>query len=178
MNLILLSRVGHLFRDWRAFRNSRGRALRGRVNLTEGSVGGHLASLGVFLGLGVLAIMGTSLVDIYFVAQLGAHELAAISFTVPVMMIMSAFSLGLGNGVIAVVARAVGQGDHGRVRLLATDSIFLALLIVLVLVVIGYATIEPLFTLLGAEPDVLPLIEQYMHIWYMGAAFQIVQQSG
>lgn len=122
--------------------------------------------------------MAIGLVDIYFVARLGAKPLAALSFTFPIVLTLSAISLGLSNGVVAVIARAVGEDDHEGIRALGTDSILLGLSFVLVLSVTGYATIDPLFTLLGADGEVMPLIKQYMHIWYIGILLQIIPQLG
>ena len=39
---------------------------------------------------------------------------------------------------------------------------------------IGYLTIQPLFTLLGAPPDMIPLIASYMNILYAGVPFVVV----
>ena len=44
----------------------------------------------------------------------------------------------------------------------------------LVCAAVGLATIEPLFTLLGAQADTLPLIVEYMTVWYLGIAFLVV----
>ncbi len=38
----------------------------------------------------------------------------------------------------------------------------------------GMVTIDPLFTLLGAGPEIIPLIRDYMLIWYAGIAFLVV----
>jgi putative MATE family efflux protein len=43
---------------------------------------------------------------------------------------------------------------------------------------VGLATINPVFTLLGATPDILPLIRQYMTIWYVGMVFVTVPMVG
>jgi putative MATE family efflux protein len=151
---------------------------RGLADLTRGVVGTHLITLGVFLAISVVSIMSISLVDIYFVARLGAHALAALSFTFPLVLITGAISVGFGNAVIGIVARAVGEGDHDTIRVLGTDSICLAVVLVTTLSTAGYFTIEPLFKLLGADPEVMPLIIGYMHIWYIGAALQIIPQVG
>jgi putative MATE family efflux protein len=153
------------------------RARRG-VNLTVGPVGRHLIGLGMFLALSVISLMVTAVVDIYFVAQLGTHAVAALSFTFPVLMIMGALSMGLGNGVIAVVARAIGQDDHQAVRVLSTDALLLGLCVAIVLAAIGYNTMDPMFRLLGADADVLPLVKQYMHVWYFGMVVQIIPLVG
>ena len=43
---------------------------------------------------------------------------------------------------------------------------------------IGSLTIEPVFRLLGATDDVLPLIKEYMEIWYLGVIVVIVPFVG
>jgi Na+-driven multidrug efflux pump len=122
-------------------RRTTGAHRRHGVDLTEGPVGAHLVNLGVFLALGVFANLGTNLADIYFVAHLNAQALAALSFTFPLVLITSAIALGFGNGVIAIVARAVGEGDHDTIRILGTDSILLAVLVVGAMAIIGLLTI-------------------------------------
>ncbi len=151
---------------------------RGGTDLTQGSVQKQLLGLGIFIALGVLMLMITTLADTYFVAQLGTHELAALSFTFPVVMVVTCVAMGLGTGAVSVVARAVGEGDREAVRELGTDSMLLGVIIVFILSIAGYLTIDPLFTLLGAEPEVLPLIHQYMNVWYLGTMLQIVPQVG
>jgi putative MATE family efflux protein len=147
---------------------------RGSINLVEGSVGQHLVSLGVFLALNVVAVMTISLIDIYYVSRLGHTQLAALSFVLPILMIVNAVSLGLGNGVIAVVARAVGAGNRDVIRTLSTDAMLLGIAIMLVMAGIGYLSIEPMFTLMGASPEVLPFIKQYMTVWYLSVGVQII----
>jgi putative MATE family efflux protein len=148
-----------------------------RVNLVEGSVGAHLLSLGVFLAMSMLAIMSIGIADVYFVGRLGHHELAALTFTYPIVMIGGTIAFGLGNGVVAVIARAIGEGDLSAVQKLSTDSIVLAILITVVLVVPGYIFLDPLFRLMGAGDQVMPFIKQYMHVWLIGIVTQMVPQT-
>lgn len=146
--------------------------------LTEGSVGRHLVNLTIPMIGGIFAVIVFSLVDTYFVAQLGVQPLAAISFTFPVVSALGSLALGLGVGASSVIARAIGEGDRTQVRRLTTDSLTLSLLIVGVFISLGLATIDPLFTLLGAQPDVLPLVRDYMSIWYPGMIFLVVPMVG
>ena len=118
--------------------------------MTTGPVAGHLARMTLPMVVGILAVLSISVADTYFVAQLGTNELAALSFTFPVVFCMASIGIGLGAGASSVVSRAVGSGDERRVRRLATDSLILALLIVGGLATLGLLTIEPLFRLLGA----------------------------
>ncbi|MBT5415979.1 MAG: MATE family efflux transporter [Rhodospirillaceae bacterium] len=124
--------------------------------------------------VGILAVLSISVADTYFVAQLGTNELAALSFTFPVVFCMASIGIGLGAGASSVVSRAVGSGDERRVRRLATDSLILALLIVGGLATLGLLTIEPLFRLLGARPAQMEHIVAYMRIWYPGMVLLVV----
>lgn len=149
-------------------------AKRARARLFEGSIAGHLVSLSLPMVWGILAVLAFNLADTFFVARLGTAPLAALSFTFPVVMTIFSLALGLGIGTASVIARTVGRGDHAAVQRLTTDSMWLATAIVLVFMVAGLLTIEPLFTLLGAGEETLPLIVDYMQIWYFGVPFVVV----
>ena len=149
-----------------------------RPKLTQGRVGPTLFRLTVPMIWGLFSIVSFHLVDTYFVAQLGTVKLAAISFTFPVVMIVGCVALGLGIGVSSAISRAIGQGNHLRVQRLASDGLLLACLTVAVLAIVGLLTIGPLFRALGAEPQVIPLIRQYMEIWYLGVVFVVIPMVG
>ena len=147
------------------------------ARLVEGPVHRHLIRLTVPMIWGLLAIMTFNVVDTFFVAQLGADELAAMSFTFPVVFVLISASIGLGAGLTSVLARAIGAGDGARVRRIATDGLLLALLVVLALTALGLATIDPLFTAMGANETLLPLIRDYMEIHYLGVVFLVVSMA-
>lgn len=123
---------------------------------------------------GIIATMAFNAVDTFFVGRLGADELAAMSFTFPVVMMISAASIGLGAGTSSVIARALGAGDVARVRRLTTDALLLALFVALVLGAVGYLSIRPVFAALGASPDLVDMIARYMTIWYISAPLLMV----
>lgn len=146
--------------------------------LIDGAIGKLLIKLTIPMIFGMIGIVAFNLVDTFFVGRLGTSELAALSFTYPVVLIINSLALGLGTGASALISRAIGRGDHHEVQRLTTDSLSLALLIVAFIVIIGSFTIEPLFRLLGATPEILPLIKQYMRIWYFGMIFVVVPMVG
>jgi len=150
----------------------------GPARFTEGPVERALARTSLQMMLGILAMVAFNLVDTFFVGQLGKAELAAMAFTFPVIMVFGGLAMGLGQGASAVISRALGEGDQDRVRRLTTDALLLAVLVVTVLVVVGLATIEPLFRAMGAPSELLPLIEQYMRIWYVGMPFVVIPMVG
>lgn len=149
-----------------------------RAILIEGAIGKLLVKLTIPMVFGMISMVIFNLVDTLFVGRLGTKELAALSFTFPVVLVIHSLALGLGIGASAVISRAIGEGNHHKVQRLTTDGLGLAVIIVAFFVIIGLFTIEPLFRLLGATPELLPLIKDYMKIWYFGMLFVIFPMIG
>ncbi|MDA3938856.1 MAG: MATE family efflux transporter [Spirochaetia bacterium] len=149
-----------------------------KANLTEGNITKLLIRLTLPMMAGMISMIIFNLVDTFYIGQLGKNELAAMSFTFPVVMIVQSIALGLGMGTSSVVSRAIGKGDSSKVRRLSTDALFLAAIIVAVAAITGELTIEPLFTLMGADSVTLPLIKEYMRIWYIGVIFVVFPMVG
>ncbi|MGQ9425463.1 MATE family efflux transporter [Gilvimarinus sp. F26214L] len=142
--------------------------------MIHGSVAGHLRTMALPMVWGLLASMSFNAVDTLFVAQLGEGPLAAMAFTFPVIMVVTSIAIGLGAGASSAISRTIGAGDDDKVRRLVTDAITLATLISVAVCVLGWFTIDPLFVALGATPDLLPFIHDYMAIWYLSAPFLMV----
>jgi putative MATE family efflux protein len=87
-------------------------------------------------------------------------------------------SLGISIGLSSVLARAVGRGDHDQIRRLASDGISLVALVMILVSILGLLTIEPLFVALGADETTLPLIVDYMSVYYWSLLFLAVPSLG
>jgi putative MATE family efflux protein len=127
---------------------------------------------------GIATMMLQNFIDMWFIGRVGVRELAALSFAFPVLMVVTSVAIGLGAGTSSVVARAIGADDHRRARRLATDSLILSFGITAVISVIGILTITPLFRVLGAPEEMIPLIAGYMRILYVGVPFVVVGMVG
>ncbi len=154
------------------------KADRKTVSLTEGVIASQVVWLAFPMLWGLFAVSVNIIADTYFVAQLGTLELAALSFIFPVMMVVQSVAVGMGVGTASVIARAIGEGDQRKVSRLTTDSLILSITFVTTVIVAGFLTIDPLFNVLGAEPDVLEEVRGYMHIWYFGMVFVVVPIVG
>jgi len=148
------------------------------ARLTQGSVGRHLVIMTTPVLFGIFTMMLQAFVDAWFIGQVGDRELAALGFAFPIIMVISSVAIGLGAGTSSVVARAIGAHDHRRARRLTTDSLILSFIITTILSVIGLSTIWPLFRLMGAPDDMIPLIGGYMTILYVGIPFVVVGMVG
>ncbi len=143
------------------------------ARLTEGPVSRAIFSLMLPMMLGMLAIVVNNLAGAFFVARISTEQLAAISFTFPVSFIVGALAMSLGIGTSAVVSRLFGAGDRDEIRRISGHAMLLGVLCGTVVVFIGLATIDPLFRLLGADDETLPLIHRYMRIYYWGGIFLV-----
>jgi len=157
---------------------SRIRKIENTARLIEGPVGKTLIRLTIPMVVGIVGMVAFNLADTFFVGKLGTNELAALSFTFPVVLVINSLALGIGIGASVVISRAIGEGDQHRVKRLTTDSLVLALFIVTVFVVAGLFTINPVFRMLGAKGKILDLVKQYMDIWYFGMPFVVVPMVG
>ena len=135
-------------------------------DLTTGPVGAHLRRQGTPFAFGLVAIFSFDAADMFFISRLGEAPLAAVAFALPLIWLTYGIGIGLEAGAASCVSRAVGRGDRTRANRLTTDTVVLAAGAGLLLTLLGLATIDPVFGLLGATPELMPLIHDYMGTWY------------
>ncbi len=123
---------------------------------------------------GMLAIMIFNVTDTFFVSKLGTDQLAAMGFTFSVVMMVGALTMGFSTGATSIVSRAIGSGDFPKARRTVTDGLFLTVLVALIVSIIGFFNITPIFTLLGASGKVLFHIKKYMTVWFAGVIVAVM----
>lgn len=131
----------------------------------------HVLRLALPLFWGMMAMRLFSLVDAWFVSQLGTVQLAALGFTIPVVMLYMGVIFGINVGTSTALSRVYGEGDMVRFKRMAADALVLSVLAVTAAAVLGFILIIPVFRLLGAGEETLPLIWRYMAIWYCSLPF-------
>lgn len=128
--------------------------------------------------VGMIMLMTFSLVDTYFVSLLGTDELAAISFTFPVTFTIISLNIGLGIGTSAVIGKFLGSGNTTDAKAIASGAIMLSVVLVSILCFIGYLLITPVFTVMGATDNLLPLIREYMSVWLLSGVLLAIPMVG
>lgn len=127
---------------------------------------------------GMLGMNIFNIIDTYFVSLMGGMELAAMSFTFSVVMIVNLITIGLGAGIGALVSRAVGIGnDDDKVHIIMT-GLLMSFILSIAITIIGLLTIDPFFQWLGADSTTLPLVKEYMIPWYIGCTFLFMSMVG
>jgi putative MATE family efflux protein len=140
-------------------------------DLTQDSVSRSLFRLTAPMMIGVSSNILVSMLEIAFIGQLGTQQLAAITFTFPLVMILTSIALGIGIGTSSVIARGIGSGARQEAQRIGTHSLLLTAAITFALSMLGWATIDPVFTALGATPEVMVHIHRYLDIYYPGVVF-------
>ncbi len=144
----------------------------------EGNINKQLVFKSIPVIFGIMFAISLNLIDTYFVSMLGNAELAAISFTFPIVFFIWGIAMGLSTGASSIISRAIGKGDKSEVVRITTDSLILSLIMTAFFVVVGILSFDWLFSILGATPETVNLIKDYMVVWYPGMIFLVVPVVG
>ena len=124
-------------------------------DFTEGSLSRAITLLAIPMVLEMMMESLFGIVDVFFVARLGADAIATVGVTESLLLIVFAVAIGLSMSTTAMVARRVGEGDHEG----ASDAAMQALLVGLIIAIptgIGGALLAPrLLSLMGAPVGVI-----------------------
>ena len=138
------------------------------ATFTEGDLSRHLIRLSGYMILGFLAMTLAQFVEIAYLGRVGTEAIAAVTFAFPVLMAIGAATRGIGVGIGAVLARAIGAGDRERAAFLTTHGLLLVLAFNIACAVLLVVFGRPLFHLLGARDAVLDLVVGYIAISAIG----------
>ena len=92
-----------------------------------------------------------AVVDIFFVAKLGASAVATVGLTESYLFLLYSLAMGLAMAVTAVIARRVGESKQEEAAVTAVQAIIVALLVSLLPAIIGIAYAQDLLRLMGAD---------------------------
>lgn len=136
-----------------------------REEIVASPVARVLYKLTLPMVIGIVAVFFFNLVDTYFISLLGTQSLAAVSFTMPIAMVVMNLTIGLGIASSALIARAIGARDQLLAQQYVIAALLLTLVLAAVILVIGLLLNDEIFLLLGASHELLPVIWQYMKFW-------------
>jgi putative MATE family efflux protein len=115
------------------------------------------------------ARVGFIAADAIFVSWLGKDALAGVSLVFPLFLVSQIISAGgIGTGVAAAVAGALGAGDRERADRTAAQALWLALGAGLALGIVLVAGGPPLYRLLGARGPTLAAASAYSSVVFGG----------
>ncbi|MDD3626924.1 MAG: MATE family efflux transporter [bacterium] len=127
---------------------------------------------------GTIAMNTYNLVDTFYVSKLGTLPLAAMGFTLPVVMLLTFIAGGIGTGVTTLTSHAMGRYNHETASRTVTHGVIFIALIAATLSIAGFLSINFIFKKLGADAETLPLVKGYMRTWYLGSVFMAFPMMG
>ncbi len=115
-------------------------------------------------------------VDGLFVSNFaGSRALAAVNIVYPVLMVFGSVGFMIGTGGSAIVAKTRGEGDDVRANRYFSMLVYGAFLLGIVLMACGYAMVDPLCRLMGADGEMLELCRQYGYVGLVSLPFFVLQ---
>ena len=141
-----------------------------RHDYTKGPIGRAIFLLAIPMVLEMVMESIFAIVDVFWVAKLGASAVATVALTESMMAIVYTLAFGLAIGTTATVARRVGEKDADGAAHAAVQAIALGLVVSLALGALGALFAPDLLRLMGAGPDVLASGTGFARVMLGGSA--------
>jgi putative MATE family efflux protein len=149
-------------------------ALRGsHRDYTSGSINRAILLLAVPMVIEMLMESLFALVDVFWVARLGADSVATVGLTESLLTLVYSLAMGLGFSATAMVARRIGEKDREGAAVAGVQAIALGLAAGLAMGLPCLFLAPKLLRLMGASPAVLAVGSAYARI-VLGCSFVVV----
>ncbi|GAC1658908.1 MAG: MATE family efflux transporter [Gemmatimonadaceae bacterium] len=146
-------------------------ALRGsRRDYTDGPIGQAIFLLAVPMVLEMVMESVFAVVDIFFVARLGADAVATVGLTESMLAIVYTLAMGLGIGATATIARRIGEQSAEGAAQAAVQVIALGIGVSIVLGIAGVLLAPRLLAAMGASPTLVETNITYTRLMLGGNA--------
>ena len=115
-----------------------------------------------------------NMADTFFVGQTGdALQVAAVSLTNPIFILLMAFANMFGMGGSAVASMAMGEGKPKKVKNTTAFITYASLAVGIIIAVILFAFMSPILHTFGANTETYEYAKGYIHYIAWGAPFII-----
>lgn len=110
-----------------------------------------------------------AVVDIFFVSKLGQHAVSTVGLTESVLTLIYSLAIGMSMAATAMVARRIGEKNPEAAAVAATQSILIALAVVVIITIPGFIYAAEILKVMGAEPDTVIIGTPYIRIMMGGS---------
>lgn len=139
-------------------------------DFTKGPIGIAIFLLAVPMILEMSMESLFAIVDIFFVAKLGADAVAIVGLTESVMALIYAVAFGLAIGATATIARRTGEKDLAGAAKSAAHVMYLGVIVSIIISAVGIVFAPDILVLLGAKPHIISEGTPFMRIMVGGNA--------
>ncbi|MFY9569981.1 MAG: MATE family efflux transporter, partial [Blastocatellia bacterium] len=155
-------RTGSGLRHWAGF--LREAVVGSPQDFTEGSIGRAIFLLAVPMVLEMMMESLFGIINVFWVAHLGAEATATVGITESLLTMVFAVAMGLSMATTATVARRIGEKDHHGASIAAVQSIILGVVVSIPVAIIAITFAPQLFRLMGASEGVMSIGTGYAQV--------------
>lgn len=137
---------------------------------TDGSLNRAIVLLAVPMVLEMCMESLFGIVDVFWVAHLGADAITTVGLTETGLTIVFVIAIGLSTGATAIIARRTGEKDAAGAGVAAVQAILLGLVISTVVAVVGYTFAADFLRMMGGSSEVIRTGTGYTRMIYAGSA--------
>ena len=128
-------------------------------------------SLPIMVGNMLLSVYG--IINMIWVGRLLGHTaVAAVSSTMPIIMLLPSFLIGLSMATNILISQAFGRKDMAQLRKILSNSFFASLLFCVVISLIGLAFRHELLDWVHTPPEIRAMALSYLTIIMATLVFQ------
>lgn len=131
------------------------------IKMTETPVKKLIASLCAPTVISMLITNIYNAADTYFVSKINIEASGATGIVFSLMAILQAFGFMFGHGSGSCISRHLGAQDTEKAKRYSSTGFFLSLATGIIIMALGLIFINPLVTLLGSTPTILPYAREY-----------------
>ena len=145
-------------------------ALRGshHHDYTSGPIGRAIILLAIPMVMEMVMESLFAVVDVFWVAHLGPNAVATVGLTESMLALVYTAAMGLSIGVMAMVARRIGEKNPAGAAEAATQGIALGVIVAVVIGILGAIFAPRLLSIMGASAEVIAIGSGYTRVMLGG----------
>lgn len=150
-----------------------------QARFLTGNLFRHITVMSLTSSVGLMAIFAVDFVDMIFIAMLGKAELAAaVGYAATVLFFTTSFGIGMAIAAGALVARALGAGNHQLAEERRTHALLYGVIFGIAFAALVWWWIEEIVFLLGASGETAYLAVLYLVIVVPSLPFLMIGMMG
>jgi putative MATE family efflux protein len=147
------------------------------TDLTQGSLRRHIWMMALPMMIGMFVQSLYLFVDLYFVSDLGAEAIAAVSAASNLMLLIMALTQMLNVGCVALISRYTGAREHQNANIVFQQAMLMGIALALLTLVLGFSLSGLYIQLLTADPVVQQQAQQFLLAYLPGLALMFVSTA-
>jgi len=128
--------------------------------------------------ISMLVVVIYNMADTFFVGQTGdANQVAAVSLSMPVFLLMMAFGNMFGMGGSSYISRSLGEGKKERVKNISAFCFYGAIVAGIIILFIFLIAMNFILSLIGTSENTIDFARQYLLFIALGAPFVVLSNA-